>query len=179
MWCNEGGWKINVKPKYLQKPGVSTWTSVQEPNDTMTWIIKQRVCQSGKNRISYDVSYGSTSYSNISKFKSIYMDLQTTICIGIVPSIHTNTIQLSWNRTSLLFSPAGVLITLWLANEFEFKALKEILVLKKKSIGIRTLISEVLIKSHPLNLVCINCWTIQELLKPQFVMKSHDSFKTA
>jgi len=33
--------------------------------------------------------------------KSIYMDLQTTICIGFVPSTHTNTIQLSWNRTSL------------------------------------------------------------------------------
>lgn len=135
MWCNEEGWKISVKPKYLHKPGVSTWTSIQEPNGAM----KQTVCQSGKNRISYDVSYGSTSYSNISKFKSIYMDLQTAICIGIVPSIHTNTIQLSWNRMSLLFSPAGVLITLWLANEFEFKALKEILVLKKKSIGIHTL----------------------------------------
>lgn len=49
----------------------------------------------GKNWISYDVSYGSTSYSNISKSKSIYMDLQTAICIGIVPAIHTNTTQLS------------------------------------------------------------------------------------
>jgi len=55
------------------------------------------------------------------------MDLQTTICIGFVPSTHTNT----ETGRPFLFSPAGVLITLWLANEFEFKALKEILVLKR------------------------------------------------
>lgn len=57
------------------------------------------------------------TYSNISSSKSIYMDLQTIICIVIVPSIHTETIQLHWKRMSSLFSPAGVLITFGLPGK--------------------------------------------------------------
>lgn len=75
----------------------------KEPNGTMTWIItKQRGCLSGKTGFPM-TSLEEAQVIQIFFFqsKSIYMDLQTAICIGIVPSIHTNTIQLSWNRTSL------------------------------------------------------------------------------
>lgn len=112
----------------------------KEPNGTMTWIItKQRGRQSGKNRISYDVSWGSTSYSNIffnpNQFTWIYKpQFALELCHPFTQTLY------SWAETGrpLLFS-AGVLITLWLANEFEFKALKGNPGFKKKSIGIHTL----------------------------------------
>lgn len=70
----------------------------------------------------------------------------------------------------LCSQPAGVLITLWLANEFEFKALKEILVLKKESTGNHTIYKAVFI------IIKKNVISFNRHFNPQFVKKCRWSY---